>query len=423
MLTKLFALFEQEEKKRYREEKKSSKMIFVTRKKDNKYRESYNSFLKVFGSYTYKKTAGTAENLDAITDYNIPLKLAAIIYMYTAYEHFDVTNNQLRKRDTEKVDKDIKEYSNLLNKALNYLPHYKNQTVYRDIHNFSDEIIKYYKQYIGEVITEKSFLSTHIENSRWSDEDTGVHFIIKTADKTNARDLRTLSFNSQEQEVLIKSGTKFKIISVDEEKNIINMEEIEKSNEVGDGIINEASFKAQKLKILFVLRETYEDGENEEDKGGWHITDAINNWIEGKTHRIPTYKNITKTISHITNKTNTRDLINNIAIINIKKIPGSTKSNKDILAKHFMINKERLDQEIETINPDIIIFGGTAHHFEQHWNIKRDTFPKEPKECNYIIKIINGKEIVCPIALHPSAPGYQKCIKEIKELLVRKGII
>lgn len=201
------------------------------------------------------------------------------------------------------------------------------------------------------------------------------------------------------------------------------MEEIEKNNEVDDGIINEASFKAQKLKILFVLRETYEDGENEEDKGGWHIKEVIYNWIEGKTRRIPTYENITKTISSITNNTNTRDLINNIAIINIKKIPGSTKSNGRILAKHFRVNKERLDQEIETIDPDIIIFGGTAHHFEQHWNINRDTFSKEPEECNYIIKTIKGKEIVCPIVLHPSASGYQKCIKEVKELLLRKSLI
>lgn len=420
MFTKLYTLFEQEEEKRYREE---GHEMFIAQKRDNIYKKSYDSFLKVFDSYTYKQTAETGENLDAITDYKIPLKLAAIIYMYTAYNHFDDTNYQLRVLDPLKIDKDIKEYSTLLNKALNYLPHYKNETVYRDIKNSSEEIIKYYKQHKGKVITEKSFLSTHIENSRWSDEDTGVHFIIKTANKTNARDLRTLSFNSEEQEVLIKSGTKFKVISVDEEKNIIKIEEIEKNNEVGDGIINETSFKAQELKILFVLRETYEDGENEEEKGGWHIKEVINDWIENRTPRIPTYENITKTISSLYNTLNTRDLINNIAIINIKKVPGFKKSNRKILAKHFKANKKRLDQEIKTINPDIIIFGGTAHYFEEFWNIYRYASKKEKGECNYIIKTINDKEIVCPIVLHPSAPSYKKCVEEIKKLLLRKSLI
>ncbi|MTG99109.1 hypothetical protein GJV76_13365 [Myroides sp. BIT-d1] len=423
MLKKLFTLFEQEEEKRYQEDLKSPEMIFTARKRANIYKKSYDSFLKVFDKYTYKQTAETGENLDAITDYNIPLELAAIIYMYTAYSHFDETNYQLRILDTIRIHKDIKEYSNLLNKALNYLPHYKNQTVYRDIDNSNEEIIKYYKQYIGEVITEKSFLSTHIESSRWSDENTGVHFIIKTANETNARDLRKLSFNSEEQEVLIKSRTKFRVISVDDQKNIVNMEELEKNNEVGDGIINDVSFNNQPLKILFVLRETYEDGENEEDKGGWHIKEVINDWIEDKTHRIPTYENITKTISFITENTDTKDLLNNIAIINIKKIPGSKKSNGRVLAKHFKVNKERLDQEIETINPDIIIFGGTAHHFEKYWNRYRKAFKREKGECNYIIKNINGKEIICPIVLHPSAPSYKKCIAEIKKLLLRKGVI
>ena len=423
ILNNLIALFEREEERRCQEDLKCPEMYLMATKRDNIYIESFKSFKELYNNYEYAKTAVTGENLDAIIDCNIPLELASIIYMYTAHKHFGETNSQLRFRKKVQIDKDIKEYVNLLNNALNYLPNFSNQLVYRDIDNSSEEILCYYKRHIGKVVLEKSFISTHIESTRWSDINTGVHFIIKTAERTNARDLRKLSFNSEEQEVLFKSGTRFKIVSVDENNNVIEMEEIEKTNEVGDGIINEDIFNGQSLKILFILRETHEETDNEEDKGGWHIKEVIEKWINWDTSRIPTYENIVDTISTIFKKNRSREIIEEVAIINIKKIPGTKKSNKSVLAKHFNDNKERLCQEIKKINPDVIIFGGTAHYFEKYWKINRNMFKKERGECNYIIKKINEREVICPIVYHPSAGGYKKCIKEIEKLLKNKGYI
>ena len=57
-----------------------------------------------------------------------------------------------------------------------------------------------------------------------------------------------------------------------------------------------------------------------------------------------------------------KSLLSQIAIINIKKADGQPTSNKDDLYYNAARDKDFLKQQIELINPDIIICGGTYNY-------------------------------------------------------------
>lgn len=74
-------------------------------------------------------------------------------------------------------------------------------------------------------IIENAFISSHIENQQWREPKTDLRLIITTKDRSNGKDLRELSFNSDEKEVLFKKGTYFKVVDVNERNNIIELVE------------------------------------------------------------------------------------------------------------------------------------------------------------------------------------------------------
>ncbi|NDV69080.1 hypothetical protein [Dysgonomonas sp. 25] len=54
-----------------------------------------------------------------------------------------------------------------------------------------------------------------------------------------------------------------------------------------------------------------------------------------------------------------------IAIINIKKIPGSSVSESNVIQQAYYDNQGLLKRQIETYNPNIIIFGNTLQYFHK----------------------------------------------------------
>ncbi len=225
-LDKLFELYEQEEERRYQEELSGPEPMSAL-KRENIYKLAYDNFKFVLGKHVFGKTTLTGENLDAMQKYDISVEEASIIYMYTSHGIFDDVNSQLRCRP-EYLDEDIKEYCRLLDDALEKMPSHNKCTVYRDISCSEEEsasIINNYRLSIEKEIIESAFVSTHIENERWS-EASGVHIIIKTKEKSNGKGLMELSFNATEGEVLFKKGTPFKVDGVDVENNMVYLTEI-----------------------------------------------------------------------------------------------------------------------------------------------------------------------------------------------------
>ena len=55
--------------------------------------------------------------------------------------------------------------------------------------------------------------------------------------------------------------------------------------------------------------------------------------------------------------------LQDIAIINIKKIPGGSISRGDEIQQAYYDNHDLLKRQIETYNPNVVIFGNTLQYF------------------------------------------------------------
>lgn len=93
------------------------------------------------------------------------------------------------------------------------------------------------------------------------------------------------------------------------------------------------------------------------------------------------------------------------ALIECKKEPGGPKVAENILRYHINKYGDLLKQEIETLNPNIIVcMSGSGHHFALN-----DLFNNNELEfCSKNVHIYrkNGKEILIIYSYHPSHSDY-----------------
>ena len=225
-LNNLFELFDIEEERRFNDELNGPEP-FGASIEENKYKKAYENFVRYYETYS-GGTTRTGENLDAIGKYNLKLEEAAIIYMYTSHGIHSDVNMQLRD-NRDRLDKDIKEYCRLLNRALDKMPSFDNGIVYRDIsHPYREvsDILDEFEQKVGDIYLEPAFISSHIREGRWCDDEFGIQIKIFTKENSNGKDLRELSFNIEETEVLFKSSTEFLVEMVCRKNNYIELREL-----------------------------------------------------------------------------------------------------------------------------------------------------------------------------------------------------
>jgi len=177
---------------------------------------------------------------------------------------------------------------------------------------------------------------------------------------------------------------------------------------VSDGVISFDDYTNKKTnyKILWILREPYEFDKVDKNRnktkdkkiGGWSLANALNkreSWKQTVKSKggMQTYRKLIQTTYAILNidgingfKKNSYkanfDYLKKIACINIKKMPGKSKSNDKVISKHFTLNEEILNQQIELCSPDITIYGGTFKYF------KKSLLKKEPS----IIELLNHND-------------------------------
>lgn len=225
-LKKLFEIFEIEENRRFNDNLEDEEILFWEKEK-NKYKEGYGIFLKNYEKYEHGKTTSSKENFDAISDFGLSLEEGAIIFMYTAHGIHQDVNSQLRT-NPQNLDSDIKEYIRFLNLALDKMPSFNKNIVFREIFNPDniDEVLNYYEARIGIVHVEKAFMSTHIKDERWSCKENEIQIKIATSANSKGKDLRKLSFNVDESEVLFKPSSQFTIMKVCKKNNLIEMKEV-----------------------------------------------------------------------------------------------------------------------------------------------------------------------------------------------------
>jgi len=147
-----------------------------------------------------------------------------------------------------------------------------------------------------------------------------------------------------------------------------------------DGIIDPERFITAKYKVLWILKEPYDDFDEDGTPfgGGWDLKAVIKskNSIHEYTGGKPTFKPMVYASWGILNDFYLWDDMNNVekdpsmlnalksvAYINVKKLPGRKSTHYSICNEAYKSHKDLLLEQIELINADIIIGGGTLHHF------------------------------------------------------------
>jgi hypothetical protein len=163
---------------------------------------------------------------------------------------------------------------------------------------------------------------------------------------------------------------------------------------VVDGIVNIRNYLTVPYKILWILKEPGISAGDEKEKGGWDLVHSKEDGISEKDGIWATYcmddmyeqKELAARrvmlVSYavftsikdkekefvMPNHSSTEDkkikALKSIAIINIKKTPGSVKAGEKEISSAYNKNKILLHKQIKVYDPQIIIFGNTIHHFE-----------------------------------------------------------
>lgn len=169
-----------------------------------------------------------------------------------------------------------------------------------------------------------------------------------------------------------------------------------------DGIVDAERFLSAKYKILWILKEPYDefDEDGEPFGGGWDLKAVLKskNSIQEFSGGKPTFKPMIYTSWGILNDfclwNDMNDLekdpsmleaLKSIAYVNVKKLPGRKSSYYKIIQDAYKQHKNILLKQIDYINPDIIIGGATMGLFLDDLGISRNDKVRH-KGINYFIK-------------------------------------
>lgn len=142
------------------------------------------------------------------------------------------------------------------------------------------------------------------------------------------------------------------------------------SHFVIDGIIEPEKYLNAKYRILWILKEANSESNT------WSYLEKFKDkeWLCRCGKSVPTLKRLIYTTygilrdckwSEIPDASNEKSFepLQEIAIINIKKIPGGSISVGNEIQQAYYDNIELLKRQIETYDPNVVIFGNTLQFF------------------------------------------------------------
>jgi len=181
-----------------------------------------------------------------------------------------------------------------------------------------------------------------------------------------------------------------------------------------DGIVNVENYLNAPYRILWILKEGYDYGDN--TGGGWKIISCIANdpnkdlYQDMVKNNYRTFEKISyisysifngfismSEMDEIYENTEIAKSLNSIAYINISKMPATPKSNNSNIAKYYEHWKYLLHRQMQSYRPEIIIFAGTFEFFKNDLFIKDEEI-KKTKHFEYILR----GETVYFNACHPA---------------------
>lgn len=192
---------------------------------------------------------------------------------------------------------------------------------------------------------------------------------------------------------------------------------------IKDGIINIDKWLAPgNKKILLLLKEAY--GEDSD----WDLCDLICNKWKGPKFKIwwtvsywlyalqKTTKNFIPLMpSNKDEYDQCTELLFSSAVVNIKKSSGKSASEVDDLKNYWDSDKDLVIKQVATINPDIILCGGTMGFIKPEWEQQGDIERVENTE--WIYKV--GNRLVIDYWHPASQLSQQLCYYTLAHLYQR----
>lgn len=149
-----------------------------------------------------------------------------------------------------------------------------------------------------------------------------------------------------------------------------------KTYPITDGVYDAAKYLASGRRVMWVMKEPYDEIFNGEPYGGgWNLArdcfakpDAWSNrsWqpiiytMYGLKHGL-----LWSQMDWIRNNKSMADILQEIAYINVSKMPNMTASNNDYIRDCYQKWKPILFEQLDLYDPEIIIFANTFLHFEK----------------------------------------------------------
>ncbi len=145
---------------------------------------------------------------------------------------------------------------------------------------------------------------------------------------------------------------------------------------IRDGVCDFEGYLSSNPKVMWILKEPNGQISDEEiEGGGWSIVeDSFRNDLKGVSKQ-PTWQKIIYVMygylnsckyddmDYVASNTEMAKVIQNIAYLNIGKMPGRNRTTTNIIEQYYQQWKPILYRQIETYAPDVIIFGNTFEHF------------------------------------------------------------
>lgn len=181
-----------------------------------------------------------------------------------------------------------------------------------------------------------------------------------------------------------------------------------------DGITNMEQYKNSNPKILWILKETNENG-NGEDRNHREFHENVTVYAYWKR----TYKKIILSTYGLINNVSFSDMLffandknlcghydilNQIAFINVNKTGATSQSKNCYISKYYQKHKDTLLTQVDEIAPDVIIncsrVGAFFDDLSEHYNLTKQV--KKTTD-NWIINYANnGKKLLIDY-WHPNA--------------------
>ncbi|GMO34622.1 MAG: hypothetical protein Ta2B_15050 [Termitinemataceae bacterium] len=192
-----------------------------------------------------------------------------------------------------------------------------------------------------------------------------------------------------------------------------------KASPIYDGVADCEKYLKSKYRICWVLKEPYDEGNGK--GGGWSLTQDILAQEElypdviGKSHTWQPMVYVTYSLlngfipynggmDYIRDEPKMAQCLNEIALINVNKMPAETRSNDNDIAEKYEYSKPLLFWQLKQYDPQIIIFGNTFQHFQNDLGIKNS----EKKHKGYVDYIVKNKQIY----IHAYHPAQTAIIRE-----------